>query len=204
VATDAHHAPGPGLEHRADRELARRTLRVAFMYVPLAVLLTGVTDLRRDVLAQTGIFTSVMLGAGWLRLRLCKKFDAVYAASPARWRRDNALLTVLISTLWGLGMAAVVVRYGLDWTTIACLMATVGIGAGSVSSLSPRLHLFQWFVSTLLLPGATVFITYGRGDMAAMGVLVVVYWVQLLILGRFFSTEFMAGKLDRPFYRFCA
>ena len=197
MASDAHAAPATEIERRADRELARRTLRVAFMYVPVSTLLVAITDLRHEALLLSAAFVASMLAAGFLRLRLCRRFDNVYPRDPAGWRRDNAVLTVTIAALWGLAMARIAVHYGLDWTTIACLMATVGIAAGSVSSLSPRIRLFRWFVSVLLLPVAVAFVSFAVGGIASMGVLVVIYWVQMLILGRFFNTEFRHSLEDR-------
>ena len=197
MASDAHAAPATEIEHRADRELARRTLRVAFMYVPVSTLLVAITDLRHDALLLSAAFVASMLAAGFLRLRLCRRFDKVYPRDPAGWRRDNAVLTVTIASLWGLAMARIAVHYGLDWTTIACLMATVGIAAGSVSSLSPRIRLFRWFVGVLLLPVAVAFVSFAVGGIVSMGVLVVIYWVQMLILGRFFNTEFRHSLEDR-------
>ena len=197
MASDAQAAPRPELEHRADRELARRTLRVAFMYVPVSILLVAITNLRRDALPLSLAFVAVMLAAGFLRLRLCRRFDQVYHRDPARWQRANSALTMTIAALWGLAMARIAVHYGLDWTTIACLMATVGIAAGAVSSLSPRIRLFRWFEGAILLPVAVAFASFGVGGIVSMGVLVVIYWVQMLILGRFFSTEFRHSLEDR-------
>ncbi|MBE0566355.1 MAG: response regulator [Krumholzibacteria bacterium] len=197
MASDAPAATPPVIERRADRELARRTLRVAFMYVPVALLLIAWTDLRRDAAGLAAAFVAVMLATGFLRLRLCRHFDRVYPAAPGLWRRQNATLAVAIGATWGLAMAAVAVHYGLDWTTIACLMATTGIAAGSVSSLSPRIRLFRWFVSVLLLPVALAFVSFGEGGYVSMGLLVVVYWLQMLILGRFFHNEFRQGLHDR-------
>ncbi len=197
MAGDPQSTPTPGLEHRADRELARRTLHVAFMYVPVSTLLVSITELRRDALLPSVAFVVLMLAAGFLRLRLCRRFDQVYPPGPGRWRRDNAALTVTIAALWGLAMARIVVHYGLDWTTIACLMATVGIAAGSVSSLSPRIHLFRWFVGAILLPTVVAFASFGVGGLVSMGVLVLIYWGQMMILGRFFNAEFQHSLEDR-------
>ncbi|MFO7607693.1 MAG: ATP-binding protein [Candidatus Krumholzibacteriia bacterium] len=184
-------------EHRADRELAQRTLRVAFMYVPVALILVAVTGLRRDAPILAAAFVAAMLAMGWLRLRLCRRFDRCYRADPARWRREYGLLTVTTAATWGTAMAAVAVHYGLDWTTIACLMATVGIAAGSVSSLSPRIRLFRRFVSVLLVPVGVAFVSFGEGGYVSMGLLVTIYWLQMLVLGRFFHSEFRQGLQDR-------
>ena len=181
------------IEPRTDRELARRSLRVAFMYVPVATLLVAITDLKHDLLLAAGIFVAAMAGAGVPRLFWCKRFDAIYPASPAGWRRRFAAVTLLPAAAWGLAMAAVAVHYALDWTTIACLMATVGIAAGSVSSLSPRVDLFRRFVSVLLLPAAVAFLSFVHGGIVSMSILVAIYWIQMLILGRFFHSEFQLG-----------
>jgi signal transduction histidine kinase len=193
VASETHAAPQTEMDPRTDRELARRSLRVAFMYVPVATLLVAITDLKHDLLLGATVFVGAMVAAGVPRLMWCRRFDAIYPAAPAEWRRRFAAVTLLPAAAWGLAMAAVAVHYALDWTTIACLMATVGIAAGSVSSLSPRVDVFRRFVSVLLLPSAVAFLSFRHGGIVSMSILVVIYWIQMLILGRFFNSEFQLG-----------
>jgi signal transduction histidine kinase/ActR/RegA family two-component response regulator len=177
--------------------MARRTLRVAFMYVPVWMVLVAITDLKHDAPLPSALFLAAMLAAGFARLRLCGRFDALHAASPRGWLRRYAALALGIGAAWGGATAVIATRYALGWTTIAMLMATVGIAAGSVSSLSPRVNLFRAFVSSLLLPVAAAFALNVGGNGAAMGLLVVIYWGQMLILGRFFNSEFRQSVADR-------
>ena len=190
MASATQTAPVTDLESRTDRELARRSLRVAFMYVPVATLLVVITDLKNDLLLGAAVFVAAMVAAGVPRLYWCRQFDAVYPDAPGRWRNRFTAVTLLPAVVWGLAMAAVVVRYALEWTAIACLMATVGIAAGSVSSLSPRVDIFRRFVTVLLLPVAVAYLSFTHGGIVSMSLLVVIYWIQMLILGRFFHSEF--------------
>ncbi|HPF70725.1 MAG TPA: ATP-binding protein [Candidatus Krumholzibacteria bacterium] len=186
----------PDAPLHADREVARRTLRVAFMYVPVAIILAVITDLRGDAPVVAGAFIGLMVLAGFIRLRLCVRFSALHAAGPVRWRVRYSALTLGVASAWGGAMGAIGAHYHLQWTTIAALMASVGIAAGSISSLSPHLHLFRSFVSLLLLPVAAAFAASGVGSEVAMSLLVVIYWVQMMILGRFFNAEFRQALHD--------
>ncbi len=179
----------PLLDRRADHELAVRSRRVAFVYVPVILLLTLITDLK-VVAPWTATAVGLMyVVAGALRLRLGAGFDATYDASPRRWRRRFAVVTLVPAACWGLLLPTVGLKLGFDWTFLVCLLATAGIAAGSISSLSPRLFILRAFVSLQLLPAAVTLALTGHGREAGLGLLMVVFWAQMLVLARYFHAE---------------
>jgi len=119
-----------------------------------------------------------------------KSFEATYDANPRRWRMRFAVGTLFPAMVWGLGMAAVLLKFGLDWTYHICLIATVAIAASSTSNLSPRMRIFRTFLVLTLLPQAVALFTLGEGRAWALGALVIFFGGQVHVLGTYFHREF--------------
>jgi signal transduction histidine kinase/CheY-like chemotaxis protein len=177
------------LEREADRELAVRTKRVAFVYVPVVLLLTFITELKDVAPLAAAAVGALYLGTGLLRLWMSRSFDSCYEASPSRWRTRFAMITLAPAAVWGALLPTIGLRLGFDWTFLVCLLATAGVAAGSISSLSPRLRILRAFVSLALLPTTAVLAIAGDGREMGLAALLVVYWAQMLILARYFHAE---------------
>ncbi len=170
-----------------------RSRRVAFVYVPVIFLLTMITDIR-DIAPWTAAAVGlVYVVAGALRLRLSAIFDRTYDAAPSRWRKHFALVTIVPAACWGLLLPLVGLKLGVSWSFLVCLLATAGIAAGAISSLSPRMVILRWFVSVQLAPSAVALAISGHGREAGLAVLLLVFWAQMLILGRYFHAEMWSG-----------
>jgi len=173
--------------------LATRTRRVAFVYVPVLALLALITDLRTAAPWAVAAVAALYALTGWARLRMALRFEKRYDADPAAWRRVFALVTLLPAAVWGLLVPMTGLALGFGWTFLVCLLATAGIAAGAVSSLSPRLSVLRMFVSLLLLPTAVTLGVAGHGRESGLAALMVVYWVQMLVLARYFHAELWSG-----------
>ncbi|MBK6735952.1 MAG: response regulator [bacterium] len=181
------------LDRQADRELASRTRRVTFVYVPVLVLLLAITDLREEAPWLTAAVILMYGATGWLRLRLSLGFEPAYDADPARWRLRFSVATLVPAAIWGLLLPVIGLEMGFGWTYLVCMLATAGIAAGSISSLSPRLRILRVFVSLLMLPSAATLALAGNGREIGLAALLFVYWAQMLILARYFHAELWSG-----------
>ncbi|MBK7770008.1 MAG: response regulator [bacterium] len=181
------------LDRQADRELASRTRRVAFVYVPVLLLLLAITDLRQEAPWLTAAVILMYGATGWLRLRLSLDFESAYDAGPARWRSRFSVATLVPAAIWGLLLPVIGLEMGFGWTFLVCMLATAGIAAGSISSLSPRLRILRLFVSLLMLPSAATLALAGSGREIGLAALLFVYWAQMLILARYFHAELWSG-----------
>jgi signal transduction histidine kinase/CheY-like chemotaxis protein len=181
------------LDRQADRELSVRSRRVAFVYVPVVLLLTLITDLK-DVAPWTATAVGLLyVAAGAARLGLSATFERTYDADPARWRRRFAVVTLAPAACWGLLLPLIGLQLGFTWTFLVCMLATAGIAAGSISSLSPRLVILRWFVSLQMAPAATALAVAGHGREAGLSLLLLVFWAQMLVLARYFHDEMWSG-----------
>ena len=66
-AQGPQHARLASLDRQADHELATRTRRVAFVYVPVLLLLTFITDLRSAAPWAAAAVAALYALTGWLR-----------------------------------------------------------------------------------------------------------------------------------------
>ena len=81
----------------------------------------------------------------------------------------------------------------VDWTFNVCMLASAGLAAGATSSISPRIRLTRLFITLVLLPSALTLAVVGHGREYGLAALLVVFWVQMQILARFFHSELWSG-----------
>jgi signal transduction histidine kinase/ActR/RegA family two-component response regulator len=178
------------MDRPADGEVARRSLRVAFSYVPVTILITLMTDLKHEALYLSSCVILLYLISGIFRYRMSKSFETTYDLNPHRWRTRFAIGTLFPAMIWGMGMAAILLKFGLDWTYLICLVATVAIAASSTSNLSPRMQVFRAFLVLTLLPQAVIMCFLGEGRALALAGAVIFFGGQIHVLGTYFHSEF--------------
>ena len=180
----------PLWQARADRELARRSFRTALMYAPAAATLTIFTDLRRDALPWAAAVTGCLVLLGILRIVWCKRYRTHYRANPDHWRAGLRNLTIATGLLWGLAQAAIGLTLGIEHTFYICMLGTAGIAATSTSSLSPDRRLFSGFIVAILAPTIVAMLSMMGVRTSGLAVLVGIYIVQILLMGRYYNKEF--------------
>ena len=184
--------PGPEMTLRAHRELALRTPKVALSFVPLTLLVTLTTDMLRQFPLACGGAILLFLATGLLRLRLARRFDALDPAHHAVWVRRFSLLVLTTALVYGLALPLILLYQGADWTFLIFLLAITGAAAGATGSLSPHLGLFRAFTALLLLPVMVALLAGGSLREAGLGVIVLFFGVQILLLGQHFHANLWA------------
>ncbi len=183
----------PELDVLAYKELALRTPRIALSMLPVIALVALITDIKTLAPEAAGMYAAIYLLLGLYRLNLAKNFDDEYKNNPKAWTRRFSLVMILYATGIGAVLPVVFFITGASWTFIVCLLSTTGIAASAVSSLSPREGLFRTFVCIAKLPAIFTLLAFGTHREIGLGILVLVYLGQLIILGRYFHTEFWAN-----------
>ena len=179
------------LDRLADAELARRSLRVAFIYVILSVIVSLITDLHSDFPRQTIGFVGLFLVMGAIRTRLARRFEKNYNAK--NWMRKFTLYTMIPAIALGSVAPLTFFSQGAGWDFIICILSVTGISAGATSSLSPRKKIFQVFQAVLLVPTIITLAVFGEGKAQGLSVLILLWLGQVLVLGHYFHQEFWAG-----------
>jgi signal transduction histidine kinase len=180
----------PELDHAADRALAQRSLKVAFVYVPVTLLVTFITDLKDYALGATLSLMTIYLISGFFRTFLALNFDS---GKITHWRRKFIIATMTPTVLWGFSLPAVYLKFGADWTLAICMMTTSGLVAGAISNLSPRLTIYRIFNSVMMLPIAVTLLANGEGRVIGFGFLLIIFWAQMMVLSKYFHAEFWSA-----------
>jgi signal transduction histidine kinase/ActR/RegA family two-component response regulator len=183
----------PALDPLADRELAKRSPKVALTMVPLVGLVTLITDLRTTAPLHAGLFAGFLLVLGLYRLHLAKRFPSLYARSPRNWVRRFAFTILISAAAFGLALPTIYFALGADWTLVISLLTVAGMGASATGVLSPRIVLLRSFVTLALLPLGLTLLAFGNLREMGLGALILVFQGQLLVLGQYFHAEYWRG-----------
>ncbi len=185
----------PELDQLANAELSRRSLRVAFVYVPLTIIVSLVTDLFQTYPLQSSAYILLFLVFGGLRARLAKGFKD--GPSPHSWMKKFILYTMIPAL--ALGSAAPLVFYsqGAEWNFIICILSVTGASAGAALNLAPRKDILKAFQCVLLLPTAVTLGVFAEGRAQGLSILVLLWLGQALVLGLYFHREFWSGMKSR-------
>lgn len=181
----------PELDRQAHAELAKRSLRVAFIYVPLSIIVSLVTNLHSEFPLQTVGYVAMFLVMGFIRARLARGYES--HPNPQRWMKTFTLYTMI--PVLALGSVAPLVFFasGAGWDFIICVLSITGVSAGATSSLSPRKNIYRIFQVILLLPTVFTLLVFGEGKVQGLAVLVLLFLGQVLVLGQYFHREFWKG-----------
>lgn len=121
------------------------------------------------------------------RLWLFARFDALYGAGPARWRRLFGVGLSLHALLWGLIPAWLAWRVGTGFNFFAILLYNVGVTTALGSSWMAGLRVRQAYILLMFLPTLLVlFVTGALHD-----------WVIAILIG---SYAFYLFRLYRGQY----
>ena len=183
----------PELNRLANAELAKRSLRVSFIYVPLAIMVAFITDLHVYAHNQTLAFIAFFLVVGIVRTYHSKNFEKNHDKNPTLWMKQFFILSMLPALALGWILPWLLLTRGAGWDLIICLLSMTGISAGSTSSMSARIGVFRAFQVAILGPFLITLVIFGEGRVQGLSLLVTLYLAQFLILGRYFHAEFWSG-----------
>ena len=156
------------LSARADRALARRSTPAGIGYLALMAMLSFMTSVRHDApRAVIGLTLAMVLIAG-LRIVFAQRFEVMHARGADLWRRWFIGLTLGAATIWSLFLLLMVTRYRLAPGTTLAMVATAGVMAGAVLSLSPSRRIFTMFQVVVALPSVVWFALQPELEMRAL------------------------------------
>ncbi len=178
------------LNQPADREMAQRSLRVAFSYVPVTIMVTLMTDLRTEALVPALGVTLLYVFSGIIRVRLAKSFDRSYHYNPRQWLNRYAVGTLFPAVVWGISAALILLKFGMGWTYQIALISSVGVVASATSTLSPRMKILRTFIAVVLLPQAITLMIVGVGREIVLGGLTLFFALRVHSLGSYIHREF--------------
>jgi len=180
-----------------DADIARRgipaiwTSIVAIQFIVLAG--TYFKDHPAAITAFTGLATAACL----VRLFLLIAKESLYHSAPWRWRVAFCSCQLVFSFSWGTFVASCYIWYGYtNWNSVLVTFCTLGLSAGALISLTPRLLYLYGHLVPLLVP-CTLIPFWQGGNGYVIGGLWMIYTVFLLVQGRHLNTQYRRAFDDR-------
>ncbi|EKF73070.1 sensor histidine kinase [Alcanivorax hongdengensis A-11-3] len=118
------------------------------------------------------------------RLWLVARFDALYGAAPARWRRMFGVGLTLHALLWGLLPAWLVWRVGPGFSFFTVVLYNVGVTTALGSSWMAGLRVRQLYILLMFLPVVITLLITGALHDWVLAALIISYGYYLFRLYR--------------------
>ncbi|HWY47868.1 MAG TPA: ATP-binding protein [Bryobacteraceae bacterium] len=159
------------------------------------VLLGG--TLVKDHPLSTTMFASAAMTACIARLLLVLRKDELYPRNPRRWRIAfcGCLFIFSASWAWISGYSYISDGYS-HWNSLLLTICLMGISAGGLVSLTPRLLFLNWHILPLLGPPIVIDLYIG-GQGYGMALVATVYMAFLLVQSRHLNQDYVKAVTDR-------
>ena len=185
------------LLEQQDADIARRALPGIWASLATVqfVLLGG--TFFKDHPVSTSIFASAAMAACIVRLLLVLRKSEIYPRSPRGWRVAFCACLLIFSSSWAWMSGYSYVSYGYaHWNSLLLTICLMGISAGGLVSLTPRLLYLNWHILPLLAPGIVIGLYIG-GQGYGMALIATVYMAFLLIQSRHLNQDYCKAVRDR-------
>lgn len=184
------------LSARADRALARRSTPAGIGYLALMGMLALMTSVRHDAPgAVSGLILAMVLVAG-LRILIALRFDVMHARGNVLWRRWFTSLTMGAAAIWSLFLMLMVTHYRLGPGTTLAMIATAGVMAGAVLSLSPSRRIFTMFQVVVALPSVLWFVMQPESEMRALAAMLGFFAFFVTMVGSRVYADFVHAEAN--------
>ncbi len=155
------------LAARADAELARRSLPGVWAHVGMIQFLLLFSDFLKNEPMLVSLFTVITLAASAFRVFVIVRKDVIYSVNPARWRTMLYSSIAVLAVSWGLLTGYTYVTYGYaHWNSLLLTFSVLGLSAGSLISLTPRMLLMILHIAGVMLPCIVADFCTGRNGYA--------------------------------------
>ena len=169
---------------RVDYGAAKNSLMGVLAALVVYALVTAWGGVYRAYELETLIAGGAVVLVTAYRLWLVARFDALYGAGPARWRRLLALGLILHALVWGVLPAWLVWRVGTGFNVFVVILYNVGVTTALGSSWMAGLRVRQVYILLMFLPLiASLFLAAGLQEWL-LGLLVTSYTFYLFRLYR--------------------
>ena len=180
-----------------DADIARRGIPAIWTSIAAIQFIVLSGTYFKDHPAAITAFTGLATAACLARLFLLIAKDSLYPHRPARWRVAFCACQMIFSFAWGSLAASCYVWYGyISWNSVLITFCSLGLSAGALISLTPRLLYLYGHLVPLLLPCTLVAFWQG-GDSYVIGGLWMIYTVFLLVQGRHLNAQYRRAFDDR-------
>jgi signal transduction histidine kinase len=137
------------------------------------------------------------MAAGLARLLLVLRKDEIYPRNPRAWRVAFCACLFVFSAAWAWISGYSYFSYGYThWNSLLLTICLMGLSAGGLVSLTPRLLFLNWHILPLLGPGIVIDIYLGDQGYG-MALVATVYMTFLLVQSRHLNRDYRKAVHDR-------
>lgn len=175
---------------RADRQLAHRTRWASILYPLIFLIIVTVTPYWRDQTSELIVLGAVLVLGAAIRSVLLASLNNWYVKNPRHWRIAFSVTTFLLAAAWGIFCMFAVTHYKLQWTAMLVLLATAGVAAAGVTTLSIYYFLVVTFLILLLAPSIVAMAVLATQESMAVMIMFFIFAGFLLVVGRRLNKEY--------------
>ena len=176
-----------------DADIAQRVLPAIWTSLVAVQFIMLAGTFFRDHAGAVTAFAVSATAACLMRLFLLVRKEVMYPAAPWRWRIAYCVCQFVFSSAWGLLLACSYDWYGYaSWNSMLVNFCTLGLSAGALISLTPRLLYLYGHLVPLLLP-CTMAPLWRGGEGYVVGGMWTIYTIYLLVQGRHLNAEYRSA-----------
>ena len=173
------------LLEKSYHELAKRSISGPPAYMLILVAVFFITPFYWQYPKLFIFFASLQIVFNLYRFLFTLKYEKLVKKGKQKlWIRSFRYSTIAVSLSWGAAAAIFSFMYGFSVPSTTILMITIGIAAGAVTALSPRLNLLVWYISGMVVPPLVASFLKGDIHMSIIGGLLLLFYVYLTIQGK--------------------
>ena len=185
------------LVRQQDADIARRGIPAIWAGIALVQFLLLAGGVFKEHPAAITWFAASALAGYFGRLLLVLRKDVLYGPRPMLWRFVFCVCQWISASAWGLLVAACEVWYGYThWNTVLAAFCALGLSAGSLIALTPRLLYLYGHLVPLLIPCMLAPLWRG-GDGFVIGGLWAAFALFLMVQGRHLNVQYCEAFKDR-------
>ncbi|HYL34909.1 MAG TPA: ATP-binding protein [Bryobacteraceae bacterium] len=189
--------PQEALSRKQDEDVSRRALPAIWASIAAAQVTLLTSSYFQDHPASTTMLACCTIAAPVARLFLVIRKGEIYSRNPRYWRAAFCCCQVVFSLAWGLFAALAYSQSGYySPNSLLITFCTLGLSAGALISLTPRLLYLYCHILPMLVPGILAHLEAG-GDRYIVAATWIIYTGFLLFQGRYLNQQYCSAFEDR-------
>ncbi|PCJ44459.1 MAG: hypothetical protein COA99_06925 [Moraxellaceae bacterium] len=165
--------------------------------ISIFILVAFAGDLYRDHVITTMAFGSVALTLGAIDFFLVVRFDAIYGAGPARWRRWFVMNHWMSGMFWAIFSVSIILYYPLSTSAFLVVMLAIGMCCLTNVEWSPYYRANLIFQSAVFIPLIFFVLLSNTLNAYAIGAMLLTIYAMLLRQAKMLNKRHWSTIYDR-------
>ena len=181
------------INYKADSDLAERTRWSTISFIILFSIIIGFSPYLTDYPITVYLIGLLLLTGSIGRIYISVQFESIYQKSTKTWQIAFIANLVWLAATWGVFCMLSVIYYELQWVAMLVILATAGLAAGAVTTISIRFHLIVIQLGLMLLPTAFAMLTVSSQKAFAINFMFIIFFIFLLTVAKRQHSEYWSA-----------